>query len=103
MRVAPGRAMVEVQIRASGGTMTTPAAAEPSGNVKATGGSGNPTLRLSPRIRLWIYILTAFGSIVVAYGNAKGWDWLGDAELAAWSSLVALVNGLAAFNVKTTT
>ena len=64
--------------------------------------SGTPTLRLAPRVRLWIYIVTAFGSIVVAYGNAKGWSWLGEAELAAWSSLVALVNGLAAFNVKTT-
>ncbi len=45
-------------------------------------------------------MLCALGSIIVAYGSAKGWGWLGEAEIGAWSSIVALVNGLAAVNVR---
>lgn len=60
----------------------------------------NPTLGLSARARLGIYMVSALASIVIAYGNAKDWGWLGEAELAAWSSVVALVNGLAAVNVR---
>jgi len=63
--------------------------------------NSNPTLNLPPAVRLGLYLFTAFASIAVAYGSAKDWDWLGEAELAAWSSIVALVNGLAAFNVRT--
>jgi hypothetical protein len=55
----------------------------------------------SARIRRAIYIATAIASILVTYGTAKGWHWLGEAELAAWGSIVALVNGLAAYNVQT--
>lgn len=70
-------------------------------STAATAQDDNPTLKLGPTTRLWIYIATAVGSIFVAYGNAKAWGWLGEPELAAWSSIVALVNGLAAFNVTT--
>lgn len=69
----------------------------------AEAAAGNPTLNISARTRLTIYLVTAIASIVVTYGSAKGWSWLGAAELAAWSSIVALVNGLAAINVRTGT
>jgi len=55
----------------------------------------------SAKIRRAIYIATAIISIFLTYGRAKGWSWVGPAELAAWGSVVALVNGLAAFNVQT--
>ena len=55
----------------------------------------------SAKVRRAIYIATAAISILLTYGKAKSWGWTGDAELAAWASVVALVNGLAAFNVQT--
>jgi hypothetical protein len=55
----------------------------------------------SAKIRRAIYIATAVISIFLTYGKASNWGWVGEAELAAWGSVVALVNGLAAFNVQT--
>jgi hypothetical protein len=57
-------------------------------------------LNLTAQTRLGLYLVSALGSIIVAYGSAKGWAWLGEPEIGAWSSLVALVNGLAAMNVR---
>ena len=59
-----------------------------------------PTLQLTPKARLALYLFSAIGSILVAYGSAKGWGWFGEAELGAWASVVALINGLAAMNVR---
>jgi hypothetical protein len=53
------------------------------------------------KVRRAIYIATAAISIFLTYGKAKNWGWVGEAEIAAWASVVALVNGLAAFNVQT--
>ena len=63
---------------------------------------GSPThaLNLSSEARLGLYVFSALGSIFVAYASAKGWAWMGEAEIGAWSSLVALINGLAAMNVR---
>jgi hypothetical protein len=52
------------------------------------------------RIRRAIYVTTAAASILITYGGSKHWHWLGPEEIAAWGSVVALVNGLAAFNVQ---
>ncbi|QIK66518.1 hypothetical protein G7072_09280 [Nocardioides sp. HDW12B] len=79
-------------------------AATPSATPPADAPAGRPpaglTLNLNPPTRLSVYVLCALGSIIVAYGSAKGWGWLGEAEIGAWSSIVALVNGLAAVNVR---
>jgi hypothetical protein len=55
----------------------------------------------SAKIRRAIYIATAVISILLTYGKARNWPWVDEPELAAWGSIVALVNGLAAFNVQT--
>lgn len=68
-------------------TVTTPPASE-------------PTLQAAPLVRLCVYVVTAFGSILLTYGKASDWGWIGEPELAAWASIVALVNGLAATNVQ---
>lgn len=52
------------------------------------------------RVRRAISVGTAFWSILVTYAGTKGWDFVGPPEIAAWGSIVALVNGLAAFNVQ---
>lgn len=53
-----------------------------------------PTINISPRIRFALYLLSALGSVVAAYLFAKG--YVGDAELALWAGVVAIINGLAA-------
>lgn len=57
-------------------------------------------LNLPPRARLVAYVLTSLGSAIVAYLAARG--FAGDAEVALWGAVVALVNGMAALNVPTT-
>jgi len=59
-----------------------------------------PTLNIPARVRLILYVVTALGSLLLTYGIAKGVGWLGDPEVALWSGIVALVNGLAAVNVR---
>lgn len=59
-----------------------------------------PTLNIPARARLVLYVATALGSLLLTYGIAKGVGWLGDPEVALWSGIVALVNGLAAVNVR---
>jgi hypothetical protein len=73
----------------------------PSPAPAAPSAPDNPTLNLSANLRLAIYIVSALGSLVIAYGQAEGWGWLGESELALWGGIVALVNGLAAINVRT--
>lgn len=53
-----------------------------------------PTIPIPPAIRFTLYLLSAVGSVVVSYLTARG--ILGDAEVALWAGLVAIVNGLAA-------
>lgn len=54
-------------------------------------------LNLPPAVRVGIYLVTAVGSLVVAYlSNTKV---LGPNEVELWVQLSALVNGLAAVNV----
>lgn len=58
-----------------------------------------PIITLPPRVRLAIYLVSGVGSAVVAYLVARG--FAGDAEVALWAALVAVVNGLSAANVPT--
>lgn len=55
-----------------------------------------PTINIPPKARFVLYLLSALGSVVVGYLAARG--FIGDAELAAWAGVVAIVNGLAAAN-----
>jgi len=48
------------------------------------------------RVRVVTYIVTAIGTPLVAYLQAKG--VIGDLEVILWSAEVAVVGGLAAFN-----
>jgi hypothetical protein len=52
----------------------------------------------SPRIRSTLYIITAIGTPIVTYLLAKG--LIGNLEVGLWSSEVAAVGMLAAFNTK---
>lgn len=52
------------------------------------------------RVRLGIYVVTLFGTPLVAYLNARG--IVGDLEVALWSAEVAVATGLAALNTSTT-
>lgn len=54
---------------------------------------------LHPKIRLAIYLVTGAGTLVVSYLSIK--HIIGDAEVALWAGLSALVNGLSAVNVDT--
>lgn len=58
-----------------------------------------PIITLPPKVRLAIYLASGIGSAVVAYLVARG--FAGDAEVALWAALVAVVNGLSAANVPT--
>ena len=53
-------------------------------------------LNPSARLRAAMYVLTALGTPLVAYLNAKG--VLGSLEVSFWSAEVAVVTGLAALN-----
>lgn len=53
-----------------------------------------PTVNIPPLVRFWLYLISALGSVVAAYLFAKG--YVGDAELALWAGIVAIINGLAA-------
>lgn len=55
-------------------------------------------MNLNPprRFRAGAYIITAVGTPVVAYLQAKG--IIGDLEVILWSAEVAVVSGLAALN-----
>jgi len=54
-------------------------------------------VNFAPKVRLFIYITTAVGSLVVAYLSNVA--VLGPNEVELWVQLSALVNGLAAVNV----
>lgn len=58
-----------------------------------------PIITLPPKVRLVIYLISGVGSAIVAYLVARG--IAGDAEVALWAALVAVVNGLSAANVPT--
>jgi hypothetical protein len=62
-----------------------------------------PKLNLPGNLRLGMYIATSVISLIITYGVAKGWSFLGDAELALWAGIVALINTVAALNVRTGT
>lgn len=51
----------------------------------------------SPKVRLVIYLTSGILSLVVAYLQAKG--YIGELEVSFWAGVVALVNGLSAYNV----
>jgi len=53
-----------------------------------------PPENLPPKFRFFLYVLASLGSLVAAYLFAKG--YVGDAELALWAGIVAIINGLAA-------
>lgn len=52
------------------------------------------------RVRAALYVLTAIGTPVVAYLNAKG--YIGSLEVGLWSAEVAAASGLAALNTGNT-
>lgn len=56
------------------------------------------TTNFPPRVRLALYVLTALGTPIVAYLNAK--HIVGSLEVSLWSAEVTAVGSLAAFNVK---
>lgn len=53
----------------------------------------------SPRVRKAVYLVTGFGTPVVAYLLAK--DIIGTLEVALWSAEVMFASTLAGFNVNT--
>lgn len=55
------------------------------------------TFSLDFRIRAALYILTALGTPLVAYLNARG--WIGELEVALWSAEVAVIMGMAGLYV----
>ena len=57
-------------------------------------------MKLNPsrRVRAALYLVTALGTPVVVYLQAKG--ILGDLELILWSAEVTVVNGIAALNTQ---
>lgn len=57
-------------------------------------------LNLPPRLRQALYILTALGTPVAIYAQAKG--YIGDLGVILWSSEVGVVSAMAGFNVTTT-
>lgn len=56
------------------------------------------TLNPPRRVRAALYLLTALGTPVVVYLQAKG--VIGDLELILWSAEVTVVNGIAALNTQ---
>lgn len=54
------------------------------------------SLNPSKTVRAILYVLTAVGTPLVAYLNAKG--IIGSLEVSFWSAEVAVVTGLAALN-----
>lgn len=57
-------------------------------------------MKINPpkRVRQAIYLVTGFGTPIVAYLLAK--EIIGTLEVALWSAEVAFASGLAAINVK---
>lgn len=53
-----------------------------------------PVVNIPPAVRFALYLIASVGSLVAAYLFAKG--YVGDAELALWAGIVAIINGLAA-------
>lgn len=48
-------------------------------------------------VRLTVYVVTALGTPVMAYLNAKG--IIGSLEVGLWSAEVAVATGMAALNI----
>jgi hypothetical protein len=55
-----------------------------------------PNFNPPAKVRLALYVLTAVGSVVVAYLKVK--NVIGDPEIALWGGLVTVVNSMAALN-----
>ena len=53
-----------------------------------------PIVNIPAGVRFGLYVFASIGSVVAAYLFAKG--YVGDAELALWAGIVAIINGLAA-------
>jgi len=49
------------------------------------------------KVRAALYVLSAVGSVVVSYLSVK--HYVGDAEVALWSGLVAVIGTMAGLNV----
>jgi hypothetical protein len=56
------------------------------------------TLNIPPKVRAAIYILTALGTPIVAYLNAR--EIIGTLEVTLWSAEVAIVGGMAALKTR---
>lgn len=56
------------------------------------------TFNLSPKVRGALYALTALGTPVAVYLQAKG--IIGDLEFILWGGEVTVVSALAGFNLK---
>lgn len=54
-------------------------------------------VNLPPKVRFAIYVVNGVGSVMVAYLVAK--DFIGDAEVGAWTALSAFTSTMAALNV----
>lgn len=52
------------------------------------------SINIPAKVRFYLYLFTALGSIVVGYTVAKG--YIGDAEVVAWTGFAGLINGLSA-------
>lgn len=55
------------------------------------------TVNFSPLARLILYLVSAIGTLVAAYLFNKG--FIGKEEVVLWGGFVAIISGLAAFNV----
>ncbi len=58
-----------------------------------------PSITLPPRLRIAIYLVTLFGTPVVAYLKARG--FIGDLEVILWSAEVTAAGTIAVLNVNT--
>lgn len=56
------------------------------------------TLNIPPKVRVAIYLLTALGTPVIAYLNAR--EIIGTLEVTLWSAEVAIVGGMAALKTQ---
>jgi hypothetical protein len=59
-----------------------------------------PSINIPPTVRFSLYLLSALGSVGMAYLFAKG--YAGEAETGAWAGIVAIINGIAAANTNIT-
>ena len=53
-----------------------------------------PSINIPPKVRFYLYLFSALGSIAIGYAVAK--QYIGDAEVVAWTGFAGLINGLSA-------